>query len=296
MGHPKRIAAILACHNRKELTLLSLQALYEQHCTEPVSIKAYLLDDGSTDGTTEAVKAAYPQTEILGGDGSLFWNEGMRRAFEAAMHEGADYYLWLNDDTRLFSDTVQKLIDTHASLESQGAGFSIIVGSVQDPESSKLTYGGMKREPGWHPFHFTLLEPATSPQQCDVMHGNCVLIPNEVAQRVGNMDAGYSHAIGDIDYALKAGSHGASIWVAPGFAGTCSTNPVEGSWLDTTLPLKQRWKQMRGPKGLPPSDWMLFSRKHAGWLWPVYGSMPYVRLVVSAIKAKLRPQELHPVT
>ncbi len=127
------------------------------------------------------------------------------------------------------------------------------------------------------------------------MHGNCVLIPNEVAQRVGNMDAGYSHAIGDIDYALKAGKKGVSIWVAPGFVGTCSTNPIEGSWLDTSLSLRERWKHMNGPKGLPPSDWMLFARKHAGPFWPVFGAMPYIRLVLSSIKAKIRPQELNPI-
>ena len=127
------------------------------------------------------------------------------------------------------------------------------------------------------------------------MHGNCVLIPDEVARLVGNMDAGYSHAIGDIDYALKANNKGASIWIAPGFVGTCSTNPVKGSWLDTSLPLKERWKQMSGPKGLPPSDWMLFSKKHAGLFWPVFGSLPYIRLVMSSLKAKFRPQELHPI-
>ncbi len=153
----------------------------------------------------------------------------------------------------------------------------------------------MIRDSKWHPFHFKLVQPGTEALPCDVMHGNCVLIPDEVARLVGNMDAGYSHAIGDIDYALKAGNKGASIWVAPGFAGTCSTNPVKGSWLDTSLPLRERWKQMSGPKGLPPSDWMLFSKKHAGLLWPVYGSLPYIRLVLSSIRAKFRPQELHPI-
>jgi GT2 family glycosyltransferase len=191
---------------------------------------------------------------------------------------------------------LQTLLSTQTDLVKQGKSPAIVVGSVQDPESNRLTYGGMIREDGWHPFHFTLIEPGPQARPCDVMHGNCVLVPDEVARRIGNMDPGYSHAIGDIDYALKAGKHGVSIWIAPGFAGTCSTNPVKGSWLDTSLPLKQRWKHMRGPKGLPPSDWMLFARKHAGWLWPIYGSMPYVRLVVSALKAKIRPRKLHPIT
>ncbi|MFK7846880.1 MAG: glycosyltransferase family 2 protein [Rhodothermales bacterium] len=289
-----RIAAILASHNRKDLTMQCLSALFTQR-SDQLDIRAFLLDDGSTDGTSEAVKASFPEAEVIKGDGSYFWNEGMRTAFAAALSSGADYYLWLNDDTNLAPDAVMRLVETHQKLQESNNSRSIVVGSVKDPVSSKLTYGGMIRDSKWHPFHFKLVEPTNEAMQCDVMHGNCVLIPDEVARMVGNMDAGYSHAIGDIDYALKAGSKGASIWITPGFVGTCSTNPVKGSWLDTSLPLKERWKQMSGPKGLPPSDWMLFSKKHAGLLWPVFGSLPYVRLVLSSIKAKIRPQELHPI-
>ena len=288
-----RVAAILACHNRKQLTVSCLDALFAQQ--EPdLDLQAFLLDDGSTDGTADAVRARFPQTRVLSGDGSYFWNEGMRTAFAAAMESGADYYLWLNDDTQLYAGSLRKLINTHELLKNNGDADSIVIGSVQDPETNQLTYGGMKRGSKWHPFHFDLIQPGDDPKPCDVMHGNCVLIPDRAARRIGNMDAGYSHAIGDIDYALKATQNGVSLWIAPGFVGTCSTNPVEGSWLDTSLTLKQRWKQMSGPKGLPPSDWMLFAKKHAGWLWPLYGSMPYIRLVLSSMKEKIWPQTLHP--
>ena len=290
-----RIAAILACHNRKILTLASLKALYEQALDADASIKAYLLDDGSTDGTAEAVHAAFPQTVILRGDGSYFWNEGMRTAFGAAMDAGADFYLWLNDDTRLYPNALRTLLSTHDQLTAGGKKDALVVGSVQDPESGNLTYGGMVRTGRWHPFHFELLTPGDTAKQCDVMHGNCVLIPDSAARKIGNMDAGYSHAIGDIDYSLKASQNGIPVWIAPGFVGSCSTNPIKGSWLDTTLPLKQRWKQMSGPKGLPPSDWMLFAKKHAGFLWPLYGSLPYIRLVLSALKARLMPRTLEPI-
>lgn len=289
---PQRIAAILACYNRKDLTLASLDALFSQELREGVCIEAYLLDDGSTDGTAEAVRQRFPKAHILAGDGSYFWNEGMRTAYAAAMQSEAEYYLWLNDDTRLYQDSLARLLETHAQLLEKGIPEAIIVGSVQDPETNALTYGGMVRTTRWHPFHFKLIQPGPIAQQCDVMHGNCVLIPEAVAQRVGNMDAGYSHALGDIDYALKAGKKGIAIWIAPGFVGTCATNPVEGSWLDTSLTLKQRWHHMQDPKGLPPSDWMLFARKHAGWLWPVYGAMPYVRLLVSTLKSKFYPKKL----
>ena len=40
------------------------------------------VDDGSTDGTAEAVARSFPETTILTGDGSLFWNRGMHVAFD----------------------------------------------------------------------------------------------------------------------------------------------------------------------------------------------------------------------
>ena len=290
---PIRLAAILACHNRKDMTLSCLKALYAQKSSIDLDIHTYLLDDGSTDGTSEAVQYTFSDVTILSADGSMFWNEGMRTAFQAALQDGADYYLWLNDDTSLYPNAIDTLLNTHITLSTIDSPESIIIGSVQDPTSQKLTYGGMIRVSRWHPFHYELITPNTEPQKCDVMHGNCVLIPDAVARKVGNMDSGYSHAIGDIDYALKAGKHGVNIWIAPGFAGTCSTNPIEGSWLDTSLSLKQRWKHMRSPKGLPPNDWLLFSRKHAGWLWPIFGSLPYIKLLSSALLSKIRSGSIH---
>ena len=292
MDQPIRVAAILACHNRKKLTIAALDALYAQEFDTPVIISTYLLDDGSSDGTAEAVENGFERTTVIRADGSLFWNEGMRTAFAAALKDGSDYYLWLNDDTTLYPQTLKSLINTHADLANKGRQNSIIVGSVQDPVNKSLTYGGMIRNSSWHPFHFKLVTPNDNPQKCDVMNGNCVLIPSQVAKKVGNMDPGYSHAIGDIDYSLKAGKHGIEIWIAPGYAGTCSHNPMEGSWLDTTLSLKQRWKHMKSPKGLPPSDWILFTRKHAGILWPVFGTMPYLRLIISAMYAKVRSNSI----
>lgn len=292
MEQPIRVAAILACHNRKKLTVDALDALYSQAFDMPVDISTYLLDDGSTDGTAEAVESRFERATVLRADGSLFWNEGMRTAFAAALKDGFDYYLWLNDDTTLYPNALQTLLDTHKQLTNQARPDSIIVGSVQDPDSKSLTYGGMRRNSTWHPFHFELIPPSQKAQQCDVMNGNCVLIPSKVAQKVGNMDPGYSHAIGDIDYSLKAGKHDVDIWIAPGYAGACSNNPLEGSWLDTSLPLKLRWKHMNSPKGLPPSDWLLFTKKHAGILWPVFGTMPYFRLVFSAMSSKIRSKKV----
>ena len=75
------IAVLMTCHNRKLKTLATLESLFKQILTSEIALNAYLVDDGSTDGTAEAVQQTYPQINIFSGDGNLFWNGGMRVAF-----------------------------------------------------------------------------------------------------------------------------------------------------------------------------------------------------------------------
>ena len=90
----KSLAVIMACHNRRESTLSCLTALKNQKLPDNVSVEVYLLDDGSSDGTSEAVHSKFPDVQILQGDGTLFWNRGMHRSFSAAIRKGFDYY-WM---------------------------------------------------------------------------------------------------------------------------------------------------------------------------------------------------------
>jgi len=72
------IAVLITCFNRKAKTLESLRLLFAQDLPPDVSLQVYLVDDGSTDGTGEAIAQTYPQVTILSGTGSLFWNGGMK--------------------------------------------------------------------------------------------------------------------------------------------------------------------------------------------------------------------------
>ena len=72
-----KIAVLLTCHNRVEKTLDFLHSLVRVKCPQNVEIDVYLNDDGSTDGTREAVRAWYESTKpaitlhVLQGSGFL---------------------------------------------------------------------------------------------------------------------------------------------------------------------------------------------------------------------------------
>lgn len=289
----KRIAVLLTCFNRKQKTLDCLGALFNQVLAPDVSLQVYLVDDGSTDGTGEAVQQNYPQVKVLRGDGSLFWNGGMRMAFDAALKDDPDFYLWLNDDTMLDPDALKTVVGTYNQLAEQGERKAIVAGSTRDPVTGVYTYGGKVQNRWWHPLNLDSVEPTEQPQPCDTICGNCVLIPREVAQVVGNLDPAFVHYAGDWDYGLRAKQKGCTVWIAPGYQGTCSANPKPQK--GTNAAQGDRLHKVEQPKGLaledvilqPMKEWKVLTQRHAGLFWPIYWLLPYRRLVWISVFGRL---------
>jgi GT2 family glycosyltransferase len=271
------VAVVMACHNRREKTLGALRALAGQR-RHDADVTVHLVDDGSTDGTSQAVRAEFPDAEILPGNGGLYWNGGMRVAAAAARRRDPDHYLWLNDDTVLDDAALRVLLDTAALHPG-----AIVVGSTRDPDTGVPTYGGVHR-PFRRPLRFELVPPADEPRECETMNGNCVLIPRAVASVVGNLDSAYTHGMGDYDYGLRARRYGLAVWMAPGTIATCARNPepVPGE-----RPLRLELARLADVKGLPPRDWLVFSRRWAGPAWPVYWASPYLRRGATLVRARL---------
>ncbi len=270
------LAVIMTCHNRRHTTLACLHALYEQtnHCD------VYLTDDGSSDGTAQAIKAEYPEVHILQGNGNLFWVGGMHLAFAEAIRNQYDYYLWLNDDTFLEANAVSRLLEIHKNLTEQGYSDSIVVGSTKDPTTGRATYGGAVKSKKWYSNKFEFLKPSSVIQKCDAMYGNCVLIPKAVVAKVGNIDTAFVHSLGDLDYALRARKLGCHIWVAPGYVGTCTKNSIRNSWVDPNLSILERLKKVLQIKGFPLKAWTVFCSRHSGPFWIFYWFLPYIRAIV----------------
>ena len=289
------VAVLLTCFNRRDDTLRCLGALFEQETPSSPTLSVYLVDDGSSDGTGNAVASAFPQVTVLYGDGELYWNGGMRKAFAESIGKGFDYHLWLNDDTVLEPDVLARLIATHEELVRRGHRQVILSGATVDRRTGKTTYGGVRSPHRWWPLHFTLVEPSDVPVRCDTMTGNCVLIPDDVVQLTGNLDPAYRHYLGDFDYGLRTTRDGGSVWLAPGHVGDCELSAAlrRGT---RRLSLGEGLERLRQPKGLsigdadltPFREWRTFCRRFGGVLWPLYWLAPYRRLL-SLVFGRRRP-------
>ena len=167
-----RVAAVMAAYNRRELTLACLRSL-EAHQVSGVEQDVFVLDDASSDGTGQAIAEQFPQVTVLRGNGHLYWNGGMRRAFGAAIERDYDY-LWMNDDTTLDDGALALLLDAERGLRERGEDAVIVAGSTRHPDTGELTYGGVVQPSRWRPLLNVLVEPGSEPRPCDAMNGNAL--------------------------------------------------------------------------------------------------------------------------
>lgn len=214
-----------------------------------------MMDDASIDGTGECVRKSFPNVQIIEGDGNLFWNRGMRLAWETAAKEAPDYYFWLNDDTTLMLDSINRLLSCSKKLQDH----SIVVGSTYvSAEDKTLSYGGRLKKHN-NPF---VVPDDKVPTECDTFNGNIVLIPKYVFEKVGFNDNYYHHSFGDFDYGIVAGMKGIKSYVAPGFYGYCKRNNPIPLFRRKCYSIAQRYKLLYSPRGYNPVEDFHLNRKY----------------------------------
>ena len=251
----KLIAVLITVHNRKTQTLACLNALFRCLLPNECKLDVFLVDDGCSDGTPETIKEQFPQVKVIHGTENLFWNRGTHLAWTtAANHCSYDYYLWLNDDTTLFPDTIGELLACAASEDNQ----KIVSGSTCSMiDKNKITYGG-KTVDG------KLLIPNGQKQNCAYCNGNIVLISKHVFSVVGTNDPIFRHALGDFDYGKRARKLGIGSVILPNVSGVCEEHEEFAAWCNSKTPLIKRFRLLYTPLGNHPIEFFKYDCRHHG--------------------------------
>jgi GT2 family glycosyltransferase len=195
------LGVVIPSYNRRDLTLSCIRRLNEG----PVRARIYLSDSASTDGTPEAVSKE-PNVQVLNVGSAAWWSEAVNSGIKAAVNDGCDLVLILNDDIDFEIDLIPKLIDKHLGYPSH------IISPLQESPTGHflgMRYRGFLKQ-------MVLIETSEIDAIMDSTNGCCLLVPTSVFDIVGLInERNCPHQYGDTEFQLRAARAGVRTLACP---------------------------------------------------------------------------------
>lgn len=115
----KKIAIIIVNWNGKRLLADCLSSVFDQTYE---NFEVYFVDNGSEDGSIEYVSSNFPKTNIIKLEENTGFAKGNNIGIEKALQDGnVRFIVAINNDTKMESDFLQKLVMVAESDEKIGA-------------------------------------------------------------------------------------------------------------------------------------------------------------------------------
>ena len=260
-----KIAILMACHSRVEITRRCLQSLNKaQLTTQDLEVSLFVVDDGSSDSTSKELLNWHFTKTLIDGTGNWYWAKSMSIA-ESRVPDDYDGYLWLNDDVDLYEDSLKILY--RAILEDENR---ILIGQLVSPLDGTITYGGI-RQVGWRRNFLKVIDTTVDTSLVKTFNGNFVYIPMRISKKLGKIDGKFSHGFADYDYGLRASKMAIPLFVLREIVGECSPNNSKEKYTETLHQL------LFEKKGTPLRSQIRFYFRHGGPEWPIYVIYPFYK-------------------
>lgn len=254
--HNAGIAIVILTMNQKDKTLRCLESFRD--VKEP-PFRILLWDNGSTDGTAEAVSEAYPEVLCCSSPENLGVASGRNGAAERAMERiDPRYLLFIDNDTVVTpgflaaleapfrndpglgqtSAKIRYLKDPGRLNAAGGTRINFLLGTTRVTGSGEID-GGQYDEPG----------------PC-VANGGCTLVRRDVFEQIGGFDPGFDpYGPEDLDFSLRVWKSGHSCLYVPS-----SLVFHDPSWSFAESRFNEAYAAQKA------KSWLLFMRKHASAL------------------------------
>lgn len=214
MTQPRVVIVVLNWNGRED-TLACLRSLRPVLSDE---IRVLVVDNGSSDGSEAAIRAAHPDLDFLQTGANLGFAGGNNAGIAHALAQGAESVLLLNNDTEVEPDFVRPML---AALdEDQRVG--IVGASIayhHDPDRLWAFGGGrFDVSSGWVR-HVQRPVPLQTLRTRGNVHfyvtGCTMLLRRAMIEEVGVLDESYFHFCEDVDLCLRAERAGWKVTLAP---------------------------------------------------------------------------------
>ncbi len=239
--------------NGKELLLETLASLKQM--TYP-NFKLVVVDNGSTDGSQDAVRAQFPEATIIENGENLGVMEGYNTGMRFSLHHDGDWVFLLNNDISVDPDLLSELMDAAHTDKAIG----ILAPKIYyQSEPDLFWYAGGRVN------YFTGIISHRGLRQKDrgqydkvedteYITGCAMLIKREVMEEIGLLDLIYSPMYSeDADYSVRALRAGFRLMYVPSGKVWHKVSAFSGGGL---TPLKTRLKVEHN---------FIFFKRYARW-------------------------------
>lgn len=196
-----KVAIIIVNWNGKRDTLQCLQSLYKESYRDKEII---IVDNGSTDGSVEAIKEAYPKYIVIAQTKNLGFAAANNRGIKEALDRGAEAVILLNNDTTVGDNFIFSFLSTASHYPSAILGAKIY--QMHNPTKLDHLGGNWNSHTGnfdligkgESALHFTVSIPM------DYACGCALFIPCSILRRIGGLDEDYFLYWEDSDFCFRA--------------------------------------------------------------------------------------------
>jgi GT2 family glycosyltransferase len=210
----RRVSILLLSWNGRAHLGPCLDALAAQR-PPGVEVETLLLDNGSTDGTTDWVRSRHPEISLTVSPTNLGFCAGNNLLAELA---SGDALVLLNNDTRAEPDWLAALVDAYRAAPGDVAA---VGGRIVDWEAEKLDFGrGLLTFDG-HAFQQDFRRPlaiARQPRPGEELLFGCggnLIVGRDAFREAGGFDPRYFAYLEDVDLGWRLWAGGARVLACP---------------------------------------------------------------------------------
>jgi len=226
-NNPK-IVVVTPIHNGLQHTLPYLKSVKS---TGYANLEVIIVDDGSDDGSAEAIKKYFPETIVLPGDGNLWWTGATNLGVKEALKRDADYVFTINNDVTLHKDIFKSLIACSNDNLKTLIGCKIYYMN----DKKRVWYFGGQLDSSIGDIRMSNGEDEDFPdrEETGALTGMGVLVPIGAFDAIGLYDfKNFPHYLADSDFSLRAKAAGYKLMVDPD---SKVYSDVGSSWLRKAL-------------------------------------------------------------
>jgi GT2 family glycosyltransferase len=212
------LSIIVVNWNAKNLLLPCLDSIY-QTC-KGVAMEVFVIDNGSTDGSGEAVKERFPKVTFIQNQKNVGFAMANNQALRLSK---GNYLLLLNPDTKMKEGAIERLVSFMESSPEAGVVGAQLLNDDGSKQNSIANFPSLATELlnksllRWlFPKQFPGKErDYSNPVEVDSVIGACMMVRREAMDQVGLLDEEYFLFLEETDWCYRIKKAGWKVYHIP---------------------------------------------------------------------------------